>query len=242
MLSSSEKARYEWQMWIEGFGELGQEKLKNTKVLVSRAGGLGGLVAFQLAAAGVGTLIIAHAGDLKPSDLNRQLLMRHDGLDKPRIDSIRQTLMAFHPELHLKLVPENINEKNVQELVASADIIVDCAPLFEERFLMNEEAFKQGKPIVECAMYEMEVSITTMLRGKTPCLRCLYPEKPAAWKRQFPVLGAVSGMVACLAATEVVKWTTGIGTPLLNQLLVGDLNEMTFDKLPILKRENCSYC
>ncbi len=242
MLSASDKAKYEWQIWMDDLGEAGQAKLKDTTVLISRAGGLGGVVAFELAAAGIGRLIIAHAGDLKPSDLNRQLLMRQDGLGLPRIHSIEKTLKAFNPEMQLELVPENIHSENVENLVTQADVIVDAAPLFEERFFMNQTAFTQGKPIIECAMYDMEFSITTMLAGKTPCLRCLHPEKPEACKRQFPVLGAVSGTVACMAAAEVIKVVAGIGEPLFGEMVLGDLRDMQFDKIKIEANPDCLFC
>lgn len=239
-LSDFDKSKYEWQIWMDDLGEEGQKKLKNSTVLISRAGGLGGVVAFELAAAGIGHLIIAHAGNLKPSDLNRQILMREDGLGQPRVEAIQKTLHAFNPNLKLTLLSENISKSNVSELVGNADVIVDAAPLFEERFAMNDEAFRQKKPIVECAMYDMEFTLTTMMAGKTPCLRCLHPERPKNWKREFPVLGAVSGTVACLAATEVIKVIANIGEPLMNSMLLADLRDMHFDKVPISVRKGCT--
>ncbi|MEE3181132.1 MAG: ThiF family adenylyltransferase, partial [Planctomycetota bacterium] len=139
-LTDEERAVYEWQMWVPEFGEEGQEKLKGASVLISRIGGLGGVVAYELAAAGVGRLVLAHAGDVKPSDLNRQLLMTHDGLGKSRVESAARRLRELNPRLEIEAVGENVNEDNVARLVESVDLVVDCAPLFEERFLMNREA------------------------------------------------------------------------------------------------------
>ena len=241
-LTPEEKATYEWQMWVPDFGEAGQQKLKAASVMISRAGGVGGVVAYQLAAAGIGKLVIAHAGNVKHSDLNRQLLMTHDHLGKPRMDSIIRILKDLNPRLEVVGAAENVNDKNVAGLVEQVDIIVDCAPLFPERFAMNSEAVRQRKPLVECAMYELEAQITTMVPGKTPCLRCLYPEAPPSWTRQFPVFGAVSGSVACIAAMEVIKLVAGIGTPLLGSLLQYDLRDMSFHTLPISRRENCECC
>ena len=96
-LTDEERAVYEWQMWVPEFGEEGQEKLKGASVLISRIGGLGGVVAYELAAAGVGRLVLAHAGDVKPSDLNRQLLMTHDGLGKSRVESAARRLRELNP-------------------------------------------------------------------------------------------------------------------------------------------------
>ena len=241
-LTPEEKATYEWQMWVPEFGEAGQRKLKDASVMISRAGGVGGVVAYQLAAAGIGKLVIAHAGNVKHSDLNRQLLMTHGHLGKPRMDSIVRRLKDLNPRLEVVGAAENVNDENVVGLVEQADIIVDCAPLFPERFAMNSEAVRQCKPLVECAMYELEAQITTIVPGKTPCLRCLYPEAPPSWTRQFPVFGAVSGSVACMAAMEVIKLVAGIGTPLLGRLLQYDLRDMSFHTLPITRREGCECC
>ncbi len=241
-LTQEELATYEWQLDVPEHGIEGQERLKNSSVLVSRCGGLGSVVAYELAAAGVGTLILAHAGNVKHSDLNRQLLMTHDWLGKPRITSVERRLKELNPRLNIISVPENINENNVKGLVEQADVIVDAAPLFEERFLMNREAVRQNKPLVDCAMFELEAQITTMVPGETACLSCLYPDKPKVWKRRFPVFGAVSGTVACLGAMEAIKLISGFGEPLKNRLLTMDLRAMSFRTVQIKAKENCSIC
>ena len=229
-------------MLVPGFGEVGQQILKNASVLISRCGGLGGLVAYQLAAAGVGRLILAHAGTVKPSDLHRQLLMTHDWIGKPRVESAARRLRELNPYLQIEPVAENISETNAARLVEQADLVVDCAPRFEERFLLNREAVRQKKPMVECAVYELELQITTIRPGQTPCLRCLYPEMPAAWSRKFPVFGAVSGAAGCLGAMEVIKVLSGLGQPLLGELLTCDLRTMTFRKMKIKRNQDCPVC
>ncbi|MED5401457.1 MAG: HesA/MoeB/ThiF family protein [Planctomycetota bacterium] len=241
-LTDHEKAVYEWQIWVPGFGESGQEALKDASVLVSRVGGLGSVVAYELAAAGVGRLVLAHAGDIKPSDLNRQLLMTHEGLGTPRVESASRRLKELNPRLEIVAVPENLSEHNAKQLVGDVDLVVDCAPLFPERFAMNRQCVEQGKPLVDCAMYDCEFQITTILPGQTPCLSCLYPEDPPAWRREFPVFGAVSGTVACLGAMEAIKVLGGFGEPLAGQLLTCDLRDMTFRRRRLLQRENCPVC
>ena len=241
-LTGHEKAVYEWQIWVPGFGESGQEALKDASVLVSRVGGLGSVVAYELAAAGIGRLVLAHAGDIKPSDLNRQLLMTHEGLGTPRVESASRRLKELNPRLEIVEVPENLSEHNAKQLVGDVDLVVDCAPLFPERFAMNRECVRQGKPLVDCAMYDCEFQITTILPGQTPCLSCLYPEDPPAWRREFPVFGAVSGTVACLGAMEAIKVLGGFGEPLAGQLLTCDLRDMTFRRRRLLRRENCAVC
>ena len=241
-LTAEERAIYEWQMWVPGVGEEGQHKLKNASVLVSRVGGLGGLVALELAAAGVGRLVLAHGGVLQPSDLNRQLLQTYDNIGKPRIDSIVRRLKDLNPRCDIIDVAENASEANADALVEQADIVVDAAPMFQERLALNAAAFRAGKPMVECAMHTLEASVTTFVPGKTGCLACYIPEVPPTWKRQFPVFGAVSGAAACIGAMEVIKLITGIGTTLQGELLSMNLDTMHFRKVRLPKRADCEVC
>ena len=187
-------------------------------------------------------MVLAHGGNLKPSDLNRQLLMRQDALGQARIGTAVETLKALNPRLEIVAVPENVSEANADELVAKSDVVVDCAPLFEERFAMNAACMRLSKPMVECAMYETEAHITSFAPDKTGCLRCLYPEKPDDWKRRFPVIGAVSGTAGCIGAMEVIKIVTGVGQPLFGRLLHCDLRSMAFHSVVVKAREDCPIC
>jgi molybdopterin/thiamine biosynthesis adenylyltransferase len=241
-LTPEEQAIYEWQMWVAGFGQEGQRKLKGASVLVSRCGGVGGTVAYYLAAAGVGRLVLAHAGNLKPGDLNRQILMTHDWLGRPRVESAARRLKELNPRLEIEAVGENITEDNAARLVGKVDLVADCAPLFTERMLMNREAVRQGKPMVECAMYELEGQITTILPGRTPCLACLYPQQPPAWKRQFPVFGAVAGMIGSMGAMEAIKVLSGLGEVLAGRLWICDLRDMSFRTVKISADPACPIC
>jgi molybdopterin/thiamine biosynthesis adenylyltransferase len=241
-LTPEERATYEWQMWLPGFGVEGQRKLKAASVLISRVGGVGGLVAYQLAAAGIGRLILAHAGAVRADDLNRQLLQTHRQIGHPRVENFVRRLHDLNPRVEIVAVPENLSDANAKTLLAQADVAVDAAPLFEERFALNRASVASGKAMVECAMYALEGQVTVFEPGRTGCLACLYPEKPAHWRREFPVLGAVSGTVACLAAVEVVKLLTGLGKPLAGTLLTMDLGTMHFRRHRLRRRPDCPVC
>ncbi len=241
-LTPEECATYEWQMWLPSFGEAGQRKLKAASVLIARVGGLGGVVAQQLAAAGVGRLILATGGRLKPSDLNRAVLQRADRLGEPRIDTLTERLRQFNPRLEIIALGENPSVQNADALVAQADIVVDAAPLFEERYALNDAAVRAGKPMVECAVHGFEAQVITILPGRTPCLRCFTPEPPPDWRRQFPILGAVSGVAGSLGAIEVVKLLTGLGDTLAGTLLRMDLATMHFRRFRPARRADCPAC
>ncbi|MDZ4687977.1 MAG: HesA/MoeB/ThiF family protein [Planctomycetaceae bacterium] len=241
-LTDDERARYEWQMWSAGVGEEGQRKLKAASVLISRIGGVGGTAAYHLAAAGVGRLILAHAGDIQPGDLNRQLLMTTDRLGTSRVASAAARLRELNPLVEVITIDENVNESNAARLVEQTDIVVDAAPRFGERLAMNREAMRQRKPMVEAAMYEFDVQLTTFVPGRSPCLACLYPEEPPHWRREFPVFGAVAGVAGALAATEVIKLITGVGEVLAGTLLCLDLRTMESRRIPIARDPGCGVC
>jgi molybdopterin/thiamine biosynthesis adenylyltransferase len=230
-LTADELSTYEWQLDIEGFGQSGQSRLKNATVLISRVGGLGSVVAYELAAAGVGRLILAHAGNVQPSDLNRQILMTHDWIGKPRVLSAERRLKELNPRLEIMAIEENLCADNAEQIVSLADCVVDAAPLFQERLAMNDAAERLGKPVVEAAMYELEASLTVIHPPETLRFRDLVPDVPAGWQRRFPVFGAVSGTIGCLAAMEAIKLLAGFGTPLKNRMLRMNLRTMQFDMI-----------
>jgi molybdopterin/thiamine biosynthesis adenylyltransferase len=241
-LTEDERETYAWQMWVGGVGEEGQRRLKGASVLISRVGGVGGSAAYELAAAGVGRLVLAHGGEIKRSDLNRQLLMTHAALGTSRVECAAQRLRELRPDLEVVTVAENASAANAEALVAQADLVIDCAPLFAERFALNDAAVRQGKPLVECAMHEFDAHLTAIVPGRTPCLRCLYGEHPEHWRRQFPVFGAVAGTVGCLAAVEAIKLITGVGDPLRGRMLAFDLRTMHFRRLRIARDPSCPTC
>ncbi len=241
-LTPEERRRYEWQLWVPDFGEAGQQRLKAATVLVSRIGGVGGTAALQLAAAGVGRLILAHGGELRLNDLNRQLLMTTAGIGVRRVELATERLRELNPHVEIETVAENFSEANAAELVSRCNLIISAAPLFAERMLMNREAVRQRKPLIDCAMYELEGRLTTIIPGQTPCLACMYPEPPVNWNREFPVFSAVSSTVGSMAGMEAIKLLASLGEPLAGRLLVFDLRDMSFRKLSIARRADCAVC
>ena len=241
-LTDEDRAIYEWQLDIPGLGEGGQAKLRGATALVSRCGGVGGNVALALAAAGIGKLLVAHGGELRADDLNRQILMRREGIGRPRVESLVATLSAFNPGVLVEAIPENITEENAAGLVAQCDVVFSAAPLFEERLRMNRECVRQGKPLVDCAMYGMESQVIIVQPGRTACLSCLYPGPPPHWRRRFPVLGSVAALAGNLGATEGVKLLTGVGTSSEGRMIYLDAAEMRFQSVQLRRDPACLVC
>jgi molybdopterin/thiamine biosynthesis adenylyltransferase len=241
-LTEIELDRYRRQIMLPGFGEVAQRRLKASTVLVTGVGGLGGTAALYLAVAGVGRLILLRGGELRRDDMNRQVLMTDDWVNKPRVFKAKETLEAINPDIQVEAVCEYVTPENVDGLVEQSDITLDCAHNFVERDLLNAACVRWNKPMVEAAMNDMEAYLTTIVPGQTPCLSCIFPEKPVWDRRGFGVLGAVSGTLACLTALEAIKFITGIGQPLKSQLLTMDLNRLEFNKHRPYHDPNCPVC
>ncbi|MBO3461369.1 HesA/MoeB/ThiF family protein [Aetokthonos hydrillicola Thurmond2011] len=241
-LTPTELERYRRQMMLPNFGELAQQRLKSATVLVTGVGGLGGTAALYLAVAGVGRLILVRGGDLRLDDMNRQILMTDDWVGKPRVLKAKQTISAINPDVQVEAVHDYITPENVDSLVQSADMALDCAHNFTERDVLNAACVRWRKPMVEAAMDGMDAYLTTIIPGVTPCLSCLFPEKPDWDRRGFSVLGAVSGTLACLTALEAIKLITGFSQPLLSQLLTMNLTRMEFAKRRSHRDRSCPVC
>ncbi|MGK7913908.1 MAG: ThiF family adenylyltransferase [Synechococcus sp.] len=241
-LTPTEIERYRRQMMLPGLGEIGQRKLKDTTALVTGVGGLGGTTALYLAVAGVGQLILVRGGNLQRDDLNRQVLMTDDWVGKPRVFKARETLIELNPDIEIEAVCDYVTADNIDDLVMRSDIALDCAFDFKERDLLNAACVRWQKPMVEAAMNGMDAYLTAIVPGQTPCLSCLFPEKPDWDRWGFGVLGAVSGTLACLAALEAIKLVTGLGDPLLGRLLTMDLARAEFAKRRPYKDPDCPVC
>lgn len=242
-LTDEERAIWEWQLDTTDFdGEVGQRRLRNATALVTRVGGLGSPVALELCAAGFGRIVLAHGGNLKPSDLNRQLAMHHAGLDQPRVSQAAARLRAFNPLVEVIEIPENCSPENAEAMLEGVDVAIDAAPLFEERLALQGAALPRGVPVIEAAMYDTEATLTTTIPGVSACVRCMHPVDPPRWKRRFPVIGAVSGTVGCLAAMEAIKLVAGFGETLAGRLLRMDLSTMSIQELSIERNPDCSLC
>jgi molybdopterin/thiamine biosynthesis adenylyltransferase len=241
-LTDADRARYAWQISTADLGDEGQRKLKAARVLISRTGGVGSAAAYYLAAAGVGKLLLAHGGNIRPSDLNRQILMTSGALGQSRVESSARRLRDLNPTIEIEAIPENITPHNAPSLIEKVDLVINAAPLFEERLAMNHEVVRQRKVMVDCAMYDFDAQVTTVIPGKTPCLACIVSAPPPQWRREFPVFGAVAGVVGTLGAVEAIKILTGIGQPLTGRMLLANLRDMSFRTLTLKRNPNCPVC
>src|SRR3989338_6011785 len=215
-ITSEDRQRYGRQMLIDGWGEAGQEKLKNAEVFVSGVGGLGSPVAIYLAVAGVGKIRVCDFDVPELSNLNRQIL-HHDariGLNKAL--SAKKTLEVLNPTVKIEEFPEKITAESVDRLVGDSQIIVDCMDNFPTRLVLNKCAIRKAIPLVYASIWGMAGYLSFIHVPSTPCLACIFPEPPPA-AGKFTVVGGTPGAVGCLEAFEVIKYFTGLGENLRNK-------------------------
>ena len=244
-LSPDEVMRYSRHIIMGQVGPAGQRKLKNSKVLIVGAGGLGGPVAIYLALAGVGTIGIVEFDVVDLSNLQRQVLHQTADIDKSKIKSAQETLEAYNPHVNVIQHHAPLTSDNAMEILPDYDIVVNGADNFATRYLVNDACYLLGKTLVDGAILLFDGQATVYEPGKC-CYRCLYPTPPPPGMvpscAEAGVLGAITGIVGSIQATEVFKQILNIGTPLTNKLLLIDALTMEFRTMKLRRDPNCPLC
>jgi molybdopterin/thiamine biosynthesis adenylyltransferase len=242
-LTQTDRERYRRQLMLRGFTPDHQRGLGNSTALVAGVGGLGGTAALYLAAAGIGRLVLAHAGNLTLSNMNRQVLMKNSRIGESRVVQAKKTIREMNPGVDIEICDERITDGNVRALLRTTQIALSARPNFAERRILNKACIEKGVPMVEAAMNGMEGYIFNVIPKVASCVHCVYPEDDPSWEELgFPVLGAVSGMLGCMMALEAVKLLTGYGKPLFSEMLVFNTLDMEFRKVKVPRDELCEVC
>lgn len=229
-------ARYARQLPL--IGTEGQERLRAATVLVAGAGGLGSPVLLYLAAAGVGRLVIADCDAVEETNLNRQVLHWERDIGRRKVRSAEEKLRAFNPEVEIVAVDERITGDNAGRIAAGARIIVDCLDNFAARFALNDAALEQGIPFVHGAIRGFYGQATTMVPGRTACMRCLYPTVPP--EAAVPVIGTTAGVVGLVQANEVIRYLAGAGGLLCDRLFIWDGARSLAEEVLIARDPACA--
>lgn len=237
-------ARYGRQLGIEGFGETGQRRLSATRVAISRTGGVGGTVAMHLARAGIDGLTLAHGGVIELEGLNRWPWAFVKDVGRPSVKTHAENLQLVNPDVDVTVIDANVNQDNVGTIADGADVIVDAAPLFEERYLLNREAVRRKVPLVSGAMYDMECCVTVVIPGQTPCFACINPVKPDYWQDiyAFAAIGPGPATVGAVVAMEVIKLAAEIGDSLAGKLWYFDMRSNMSRLIKVARMPDCEVC
>ena len=248
-LSIDEVRRYSRHLIIPDVGMTGQKRLKNAKVLVIGAGGLGSPALLYLAAAGVGTLGIAEFDTVDESNLQRQVIHGVSDIDKPKGQSARESIIEINPYVEVVLHPERLDNDNVFDVFEGYDLIVDGTDNFATRYLVNDAAYFLKIPYVWGSIYRFDGQASVfapMLGEDLPCYRCLYPEPPPPGMvpscAEGGVLGVLCASIGAIQVNEAIKLITGIGDPIAGKLVIYDALEMEYRKLKVRKDPSCALC
>lgn len=245
-LSREQKERYRRHLSIPEVGEAGQAKLRDARVLVLGAGGLGSPAALYLAAAGVGTVGIVDSDVVELSNLQRQVLHSQPRLGMPKVQSAKATLEALNPETRVVPIAERLTAKNVLAILDGFDVVLDGGDNFATRYVLNDACVLKGMPNVHGSVFRFEGQVTTLVPGQGPCYRCLYPAPPppelAPSCAEAGVLGVLPGTIGMLQATEALKLILGIGEPLVGRLMAFDALAMSFTTLRVSRDPECPVC
>ena len=242
--------RYSRHLRLPEVGEAGQRRLEAARVAMVGAGGLGSPAAFYLAAAGVGTLVLADDDHVDRSNLQRQILHTEARVGMGKVASARIALAALNPRVNVEAFEERITAGNVERLLDGADVVFDGADNFAVRYLLNDACVKLGKPLVHGAVHRFEGQVSVFdagrNRGIAPCYRCLFPEPPppeaAPNCSESGVLGVLPGVIGLLQATEVIKLILGVGESLAGRLLHFDALAMRFRETRLTADPGCAVC
>ncbi|MCD6472833.1 ThiF family adenylyltransferase [Candidatus Aerophobetes bacterium] len=239
MLSERELIRYDRQIMI--FGKNAQEKLKKAKVAIAGIGGLGSPVSIYLTAAGIGHLLLIDEQKPELSNLNRQIVHGEEDVEKKtKTLSAKEKLNQLNSEVKIETYSKRISRENIEELLNGVNIVVDALDNFETRYLLNEFCVKSGIPLIHSAVEGLYGQITTIIPGKTPCLKCLFPNPPK--KIKFPIIGVTAGFFGVLEANEVLKLITGYGNNLIGKLFIYDLSRNEGEWIDVKPNPSCPVC
>ncbi len=248
-LTIDEVRRYSRHLIIPDVGMAGQKRLKNARVLVIGAGGLGSPALLYLAAAGVGTIGIAEFDEVDESNLQRQVIHGQSDIGKSKAQSAKESIGETNPYVEVILHEERLDNDNVLQVFEGYDLIVDGTDNFATRYMVNDAAYFLKIPYVWGSIYRFDGQASVFaptLADDAPCYRCLYPEPPPPGMvpscAEGGVLGVLCASIGSIQVNEAIKLLTGIGDPLVGRLMIYDALEMEYRKLKVRKDPNCALC
>lgn len=246
MLSEDEVSRYSQQIKLPEIGLVGQNKLKNARVLCVGLGGLGSPLTMYLAAAGVGTLGIIDNDVVDLSNLHRQILYRTSHIDKLKALAAKEQLLALNPNIQINLYSDKLNKENVHDIINQYDVVADGTDNFHTRYMLHDACFASEKPYIYASAAQFHGHCSVFHGKNGPCLRCLFPSPPRSDLSPScdlgGVLGVVPGLMGVIQAAEIIKYLLEVGTSLKNRLLIVDILKMKFREVQVEQNPDCALC
>jgi len=226
-------------------GEVGQDKLKASRVLLVGVGGLGSAIALYLAGVGVGRIGLVDDDIVSLSNLQRQVIHSTGWLGRPKVESAKHRLADLNPDI--KVIAHNMRFAGASSLdmASEYDLIIDGTDNFQSRYDINAACLQVGIPYVYGAIFRLEGQASVLCVNGGPCYRCVFPEppsEPVMTGEQAGILGAIPGTIGTIQATEAIKILVGFGSPLVGRLLIYDGEGMQFESIELAKNPDCPDC
>jgi molybdopterin/thiamine biosynthesis adenylyltransferase len=225
----------------------GQERLQRSRALIVGAGGLGCPASLYLAAAGIGRLTVADSYKVDLTNLQRQILYRAELVGRPKVEAARAALQDMNPEVDVTAVHSRIDSRTAEELVAQADLVLDCTDNFATRHLLNRACVRHRKPLVSGAAirFDGQVTVFDLRNAESPCYACLFPEEGEVEEVQCSVMGVfapLTGIVGATQAMEALKLLAQVGESLSGKLLLLDAKKADWRTVRVKKDPACTVC
>jgi adenylyltransferase/sulfurtransferase len=244
-LTNEDLRRYSRQIMLEEIGFVGMEKLRDAKVCIVGAGGIGNPVATQLTAMGVGKLKIVDRDVIEISNLHRQHLYTENDIGKVKVEVAVENLRRMNSAVEIEAVPLSLTKYTAESVVKGCDIVIDALDSVDARYAINDACIKFNIPFIYAGALGMLGSVCTILPNKSACLRCIFP---ALSEDEMPTCStegvhpSILYLVAGIQVSEAVKVITGQQPTIVNKLLYIDLNELSFEKIQVCRHEECPSC
>ncbi len=244
--SEEEIKRYSRHIILKEVGGKGQKKLCEARVLIVGAGGLGSPAAYYLAAAGIGALGIVDDDVVDISNLQRQILHGTADIDRPKTESAAERIGALNPGVRVETHQVRLAAENVERIIRDYDVIINGLDNFPARYLLHDACFFGRKPLVEAGVLQFLGQAMTIVPGRGPCYRCIFPEPPPPGSvpscQEAGVLGAVAGVLGVMQATEAIKLILGIGKPLIGRMMIYEALSGSFREVNFRPNPKCPLC
>ena len=244
-LTPDQVKRYRRHIIMGDVGSAGQRKLIQSKALIIGAGGLGSPSAVYLALAGVGTIGIVDFDVVELSNLQRQILHHTGDVGRSKVESAKDNIKSYNPDVNVVLHDVRLESDNAMDIISQYDLVINGADNFATRYLVNDACYLLNKTLVDGSILIFDGQATVFLPGEG-CYRCLFPEPPPPGMvpncAEAGVLGALTGLVGSIQATEALKQFIGIGDSLSSRLLLIDALSMTFREVKLKRNPSCPLC